>query len=208
MKPAPLLILLLGVLLGAAAIWYRPAAAPDGSSPAAGPTAPHAAAPFTAERSSAAGTQPASVLPRAQAQAPTPAPTSSAGGGTAWITPALTRQLEPAPKVLMAGRDWSVLGTREAVNDGGSQTILVLRDELSGQLEYRQSALRVVLREGLDYESFIRERPHARRLFVNPLYGEIAVDPAQIGAEYLALSSDPRVLKVSFLPIAVPLKAK
>lgn len=108
----------------------------------------------------------------------------------------------------MAGRDWSVLGTREAVNDGGSQTILVLRDELSGQLEYRQSALRVVLREGLDYESFIRERPHARRLFVNPLYGEIAVDPAQIGAEYLALSSDPRVLKVSFLPIAVPLKAK
>jgi len=208
MKPAPSSILLLGVLLGAAVIWYRPAAAPDGRSPAAGPTAPPAAAPFTAQRSSNAEGQPASGPLRAPAQAPTPAPTSSAGGGSAWITPPLTRQLEPAPKVPMAGRDWSVLGTREAVNNGAKQTILVLRDELSGQLEYRQSALRVVLREGQDYESFIRERPHARRLFVNPLYGEIAVDPARIGAEYLALSADPRVLKVSFLPIAVPLKAK
>ncbi|MDD5335172.1 MAG: hypothetical protein PHS32_15685 [Rhodoferax sp.] len=208
MKPAPLLILLLGLLLGAAGIWYRPAAAPDGSSPAAGPTAPHAAAPLTAERSSDVGNGPASVPPWTPAQAPTPAPTSSAGGGSAWVAPALTRQQEPAPKVSMAGRDWLLLGAREVVNGNAKQTIVVLRDELSGQLEYRQSALRVVLREGLDYEAFIRERPHARRLFVNPLYGEIAVDPAQIGAEYLALSSDPRVLKVTFLPIAVPLKAR
>lgn len=207
MKPTPLLILLLGVLLGAAVIWYQLAAAPDESSPAMGPTAP-AAAPLTAAPSSAAAKPPASVPLRAPAQAPTPAPSASAASGSVWITPPLTQRLEPAPKVPMAGRDWSLLGTRDAVNEGGKQTILVLRDELSGQLEYRQSALRVVLREGLDYESFIRERPHARRLFVNPLYGEIAVDPARIGAEYLALSEDPRVLKVTFLPIAVPLKAK
>jgi hypothetical protein len=40
-------------------------------------------------------------------------------------------------------------------------------------------------------------------LFVNPLYGEIGVDAAYIGAQYASLASDPRVLQVNFIPLAV-----
>lgn len=82
-------------------------------------------------------------------------------------------------------------------------TTLVLRDETSGQLEFRQSALRFVLNEGQDYESFIRSRTNATRLFANPLYGDIGVDPSRIATEYAALASDPRVSKVMFIPLEV-----
>ncbi len=122
--------------------------------------------------------------------------------------PELTRALEQVQSVQMAGRDWSVLRTKDVVNDLGKQVVLVLRDEISGQLEYRQSALRVVLRDGVDYETFISALPNAKRLFVNPLYGEIGVDAASIGAQYAALISDPRVLRVNFIPLATPVRAR
>lgn len=122
--------------------------------------------------------------------------------------PELTRPLQRVQSVPMAGRNWSVLGTKDVVNDLGKQVVLVLRDEISGQLEYRQSALRVVLRQGVDYETFISARSNARRLFVNTLYGEIAVDAASIGDEYKALVSDPQVQTVSFIPLAVPIRRK
>ena len=79
-------------------------------------------------------------------------------------------------------------------------TVLVLRDEASGQLDYRQSALRLVLQPGTDYEAFIRERRHAQRVFVNPLYADIAVDAALIAFEYTALAADSQVVQVRFIP--------
>ncbi len=150
----------------------------------------------------------ATVPIKVQAQAAIGASTPSSGARNPANMPELTRPLEQVQSVQMAGREWSVLGTNDVVNDRGKQSVLVLRDELSGQLEYRQSALRLVLREGEDYESFIRALPHARRLFVNPLYGEIGVDAAYIGAQYAALASDSRVLQVNFIPLAVPARAR
>lgn len=107
------------------------------------------------------------------------------------------------PAVAIGGRNWTVLGTRDLGSGNAKQTILVLRDEASGQLDYRQSALRFVLNEGQDYESFIRSRSNATRLFANPLYGDIAVDASNIAAEYAALASDPRIAKVMFIPLDV-----
>ena len=78
----------------------------------------------------------------------------------------------------------------------------------SGQLDYRQSALRFVLQPGQDYEAFIRERRNAQRVFVNLLYGDISVDPTTIAAEYTALAADKRVVKVQFIPLVVPSKPR
>ena len=154
----------------------------------------------------AAATAPPLAI-KTQAQAPGSATTPAASRPKPSM-PELTRALEQVQRVQMAGREWSVLGTKDVVNSLGTQVVLVLRDEISGQLEYRQSALRVVLREGVDYEAFISALPNAKRLFVNPLYGEIGVDAAYIGAQYVALAGDPRVLRVHFIPIAVPARAR
>ena len=130
------------------------------------------------------------------------------------VNPALTRSLEPPPTFQIEDRKWSVLGTRvvpsgDGKNDqNGPKTVLVLRDEVSGQLDFRQSALRFVLQPGTDYEAFIRERRHAQRVFVNPLYGDISVDPASIAAEYMALASDKRVVKVQFIALVVQAKPR
>lgn len=121
----------------------------------------------------------------------------------------LERRLPDYRSFNMDGRNWAVLGSKSADGlAGAKQTVLVLRDEVSGQLAYRQAALRFVLREGQDYESFIRERGKARRQFVNSLYGEIAVDLADITDEYVALANDQRVRRLEFIPLAVPVKAK
>ncbi|MFZ4478869.1 MAG: hypothetical protein ACOYNZ_03130 [Rhodoferax sp.] len=145
---------------------------------------------------------------KVQTQAAIGSSTPSSGARNRTYMPELTRPLEQVQTVQMAGREWSVLGTNEVVNERGKQSVLVLRDELSGQLDYRQSALRVVLREGEDYESFIKALPHATRLFVNPLYGEFSVDAAYIGAQYIVLASDRRVLQVNFIPLAVPARPR
>ncbi|MBP6645283.1 MAG: hypothetical protein KA207_05460 [Burkholderiaceae bacterium] len=122
--------------------------------------------------------------------------------------PTPKRSFDNAPVVVVGDREWRVLGARESVDSGKTQTVLVLRDEASGQLHYRQSALRLVLKEGEDYEAFIRERTQARRVFVNPLYGDIAVDAALISAEYTALANDARVSQVMFIPLPTPAKPR
>ena len=125
--------------------------------------------------------------------------------------PALTRALESPQTLLIGDRKWTVLGTRDLPHGNGPNrqtTVLVLRDEASGQLDYRQSALRFVLQPGADYEGFIRERPNAQRVFVNPLYGDVSVDSAYIATEYAALSSDKRIVKVLFIPLVIPIKPR
>ncbi len=116
---------------------------------------------------------------------------------------ALTRVIEPLQTLQIGERAWEVLGTRDVPQGNGQQTVLVLRDTASGQLDYRQSALRFELQPGTDYEAFIREHRNAQRLFVNVLYGEVAVDAAYIAAQYTALVSDKRVVKVQFIPLVV-----
>lgn len=143
-----------------------------------------------------AGVTSASSLPNAATTA------KSASG------PALTRALEPPPTFQIDGRKWAVLGTRDVPQGNTQQTVLVLRDEASGQLDYRQPALRFELQPGTDYEAFIRERRNAQRVFVNPLYGDVSVDSAYIAAEYTALADDKRVVKVQFIPLVVPTKPR
>jgi hypothetical protein len=196
-------MLLAGAVLGAALIWQLwPGSMPANTS--------------QGERLNLPQKQASSVVLQAPAAVLREAPASATAGSSAppplerapMPMPELTRPLQRVQSVPMAGRSWSVLGTKDVVNDLGKQVVLVLRDEISGQLEYRQSALRVVLRQGVDYETFISARSNARRLFVNTLYGEIAVDAASIGDEYKALVSDPQVQTVSFIPLAVPIRRK
>jgi len=122
--------------------------------------------------------------------------------------PELTRRVADAPAIRIGDRDWKVLGTRDISNNSGPVTTLLLRDEASGQIDYRQSVLRFVLVEGQDYEAFIRSRSQATRVFVNPLYGDIAVDASRIAAEYAELAGDRRVSKVMFVPLEVRRTAK
>lgn len=194
--------LLAGTALGAALIWYLLAASTSGTSdqnplPIATTTTP---ANLLGEPSAPVDLAATTVPLKAQA----PVARSASTPSTESANPPLTRALEQVQSVQMAGREWSVLGTNDVVTDDGKQVVLVLRDEISGQLDYRQSALRVVLREGVDYEAFISALPNATRLFVNSLYGEIGVDAAHIGAQYAALASDPRVLRVVFIPLKMP----
>ncbi len=120
----------------------------------------------------------------------------------------LDRRLADFQAINIEGRNWVVLGTRSLVNVPGQPMVLVMRDEASGQLAYSQAGLRFVLRDGADYEGFIGERSNAKRLFVNSLYGEIAVDAALISAEYSALSKDARVTRLEFIPLATPFKPR
>ena len=206
--------LLAFAVLAVALIWYLlPGSPPVAATQGEGQGVP----PVSTAQMAASQGEPAGV-PADAATAPKPAIKAQAQAASASTPsnskhsptgmPELTRALEQVQSVQMAGREWSVLGTRDVVNDLGKQVVLVLRDEISGQLDYRQSALRVVLREGVDYESFISARPNAKRLFVNPLYGEIGVDAAYIGAQYAALASDPRVLSVNFIALAVPVRPR
>ena len=125
-----------------------------------------------------------------------------------WEKPPLTRTLPSGPTIHWTDRPWAVLGTQDYSNANGRQTALALQDQTSGQVEYRQSALRVVLEPGVDYEAFIRERHNASRLFVNSLYGDLAVDAAHIAAEYNALAKDPRVAQLAFIPLVTPIKPR
>ena len=133
---------------------------------------------------------------------------------SAVASPLPTRSLDPPPTFQIEDRKWAVLGTRATPqrdsknSQNSARTVLVLRDEASGQLDYRQSALRFVLHPGTDYEAFIRERRNAQRMFVNTMYGDISVDPAYIAAEYTALVSDKRVVKVEFIPLAVSTQSR
>ena len=67
---------------------------------------------------------------------------------------------------------------------------------------------RCVLVEGQDQEFFIRSRSQATRVFVNPLYGDIAVDASRIAVEYADLAGDRRVSKMMFVPLEVSRTSK
>jgi hypothetical protein len=194
--------LLAGTALGAALIWYLLPASTSGASDQNPPQVTTTTTPATLLGEPSAPAELATTTLPLKAQAPVAR--SASTPSTESANPTLTRALEQVQSVQIAGREWSVLGTNDVVTDFGKQVVLVLRDEISGELDYRQPALRVVLREGVDYESFISALPNAKRLFVNSLYGEIGVDAAQIGAQYAALSSDPRVLRVVFIPLTMP----
>ncbi len=207
------LVILLGIVLGIVVLWrllnVLPAKPPPGgeSQNVQSGGSPAAPAPQGSTGGESAN---APLKSEVTAQAPptTPAKTSPAASQAPWPMPNLTRPLPQLPGILIGDREWKILGTNDVVNDTGKQTVLVLRDEVSGQLAYRQSSLRFVLKEGGNYESFIAERSRAKRLFVNILHGDIAVDAANIGAEYTALSRDPRVVNVDFIPLVVPARPK
>jgi hypothetical protein len=207
------LLILLGIVLGIGVLWrllHVPPAKPvPGGASRSVQSGNATAAPVPP---GSTGREPSNVplKPEVTPQAPPTAPAqiSPAASRAMWPMPNLTRPLPQLPGIQIGDREWIILGTNDVVNDTGKQTVLVLRDEVSGQLAYRQSSLRFVLKDGENYESFIAERSRAKRLFVNILHGDIAVDAANVGAEYTALSRDPRVVKVDFIPLVVPARLK
>lgn len=121
----------------------------------------------------------------------------------------LTRQLGGEQKVSYGGRDRTVLGTKEVVDPSGPpQTVLLVRDEESGQIDYWQPGLRVELKPGNDYAAFIAERTGLTRRFANSQYADVGVDAADIARIHAELAADPRVVRVEFLPVRVPPKAR
>ena len=176
------------------------------SSASASPTNPSAALISSGDSTVPPASSAVSTEKTSSMQATTPGANGATNSGG--LAPALTRPIDPPQTLLIEDRKWAVLGTRDVVQATGQITVLVLRDEASGQLDYRQSALRFMLQPGTDYEAFIRERRNAQRLFVNVMFGEIAVDAAYIADEYTALSRDKRVVKVQFIPLVVPAKPR
>lgn len=121
----------------------------------------------------------------------------------------LTRQLSGEQKVTYGGRDRTVLGTKEVVNPPAPpQTVLMVRDEESGQIDYWQPGLRVELKPGNDYAAFIAERTGLTRRFANSQYADVGVDAADMAKLHAELTADPRVVRVEFLPVRVPPKAR
>jgi hypothetical protein len=118
-----------------------------------------------------------------------------------WPTPPLSLRLGDAPPVQIGERPWAVLGTQVLDRGDVKTAVLVLRDESSGQLDYRQSALRFTLAAGGDYEAYIAQIPGAKRVFANALYGEVVLEPADIAAAYSRLKADGRVATVVFSPL-------
>ena len=121
----------------------------------------------------------------------------------------LTRQLGGEQKVTYGGRDRTVLGTKEVADPPAPpQTVLPVRDEESGQIDYWQPGLRVELKPGNDYAAFIAERTGLTRRFANSQYADVGVDAADIARIHAELAADPRVVRVEFLPVRVPPKAR
>lgn len=121
----------------------------------------------------------------------------------------LTRQLGGEQTVTYGGRDRTVLGTKEVVNAAEApQTVLLVRDEESGQVDYWQPGLRIELKPGNDYSAFMAERAGLTRRFANSQYADVGVDAADIAKVHAELKADPRVTRVEFLPIQVPPKAR
>lgn len=120
----------------------------------------------------------------------------------------LSRELSGVQSVSYDDRSRTVLGTKETKNSQGTQTVLVIRDDSSGQIDYWQPALQFVLKPGNSYEAFIKERPAMQRRFVNIEQAQVAVDAANIAAEHAALKADTRVASVNFMPVVVRPTAK
>lgn len=120
----------------------------------------------------------------------------------------LTRELAGVQVVNYDNRSRTVLGTKETTNAQSTQTVLVIRDDTSGQIDYWQSALQFVLKPGNSYEAYIKERPAMQRRFVNIEQAQVAVDAANIAKEHAALKTDARVASVNFMPVEVRPTAK
>lgn len=109
----------------------------------------------------------------------------------------ITRVLAGDQAVSYDGRARTVLGTK----NGSAQPVLLVRDEVSGQIDYFQSGLTFRLQSGLDFETFIRERKAMQRHFSNTDYATVLVDAGSIASEYNSLQNDPRVTLVTFLKL-------
>jgi hypothetical protein len=189
-----------------------------GESTAASPPAPAASAGSTSARAdappqgaAAVASVPATVTeaPPAVAEARRPevgAVVGPAPSGSAILTSeriaelGMSRQLAGDHRLEMEGRPHRVLGSKEVTDvDGRSDTLVLLHDELSGQVRYFRSGLQFTLAPGLDAEAFIREHPRQRRLFVNPIYARVEVDVAELATEYTRLQQDERVTSLRFM---------
>lgn len=123
-------------------------------------------------------------------------------------TPVLTRQLEGEQKVTYGGRERTVLGTKEVGAAPAAQTVLLVRDEKSGQIDYWQPGLRIELKPGFDYSAFIAEYGVLNRRFVNSMHADVGVDAAEIARVHAQLTADSRVASVQFLSLNAPVKAR
>ncbi len=82
---------------------------------------------------------------------------------------------------------------------GRNETVLMVRDEISGQISHHLPGLQFSLQAGVDYEAFIREHAGLKRLFVNPLHAQVGVDAAEIASRYSALQADSRVVSLRLM---------
>ena len=138
--------------------------------------------------------------------APAPSPSRFAGQE---ISLGLTKQLSGDQKITYGQRDRTVLGTKEVGTPPDAlQTVLLVRDEESGQIDYWQPALRIELKPGNDYAAFIAERAGLTRRFANSTHADVGVDAADMAKLHAELLADSRVLRVEFLPVKVTPKAR
>lgn len=152
-----------------------------------------------------------------------PASSPSATAATAATTPTLisaddirrqiaglglTGPLRGPQQVTYGGRERTVLGTIETTQADSVQTVLLVRDVVSGQIDYWQSGLRIELKPGNNYEAFVREHIYLKRRFINALYADALVDASEITNAFNRLGSDPRVQSVNFLGVQAPVKAR
>lgn len=175
----------------------RPVAAPATPTPpesvdaGARATAPAAAAPAAAAPAAAA---PAAVAP---SQANTKPITAAELADLK-----LTRTLTGEHRFTQGGRPHTVLGTKDTEGaNGGTQAMLVTRDQVSGQITYSLPALQFTLNGGVDADAFIAEHPHMTKRFANPMYLQVDLDAANVASELEAAARDPRVAKVGFVPL-------
>lgn len=201
-------VLLLGLLwkLGVGPLPTNGSAADRANSPimvASGPSA--SATPRPPAPASDADQSPNTM---ATAGSPGTIPHGRAPTGIEIAALGLTRQLTGDHLVTMDSRRQRVLGSKEVIDQAGrSDTMLVIRDEISGQLSHRRSGLQFALKPGVDPEAFIAEHRAMRRVFVNPVYAQVLIDAAEIAAHYNALGRDDRVASVRFMtrdPVVKP----
>lgn len=199
---------------GCAAWWWlnsTPLAAPMPTKMSPTALASTAAPAPAATAEPAAPPQSPAVPTPAVAAAPRPAPSAAAAPPAARReidALGLDRELTGTHKVSYDGRERSVLGTKQITNQNGTQAVLLVRDDRSGQIDYWQSGLRFELRPGTDYEAFIQGRSALTRRFVNIEHAQVTVDAADIAREHAALQADPRVASVSLLPLVMPVRAR
>ena len=193
-------IVLVGTMLLAGWYYYfqsdavRPTQAPL-------PTVPAPAAVVVAAAAPLAAAAPAVATVAIASSAPSAVTTAAPDTRPEWIRNppelGLTRVLAGDQAVSYDGRARTVLGTKE----GSAQSVLLVRDEGSGQIDYFQSGLTFRLKPGTDFEAFIRERKAMQRSFSNSDYATVLVDAGSIASEYNALQNDPRVTLVTFLKL-------